>query len=164
MSVTDPRAEHVSGRPSCGARQWTTLVRGTAVTDPRCGTHAGKMGAMDHGDLIDLALSEGERAFVRAALLEWSGPTRPTDELAAVMGFASAESLGREVPMLLNQVETGGALRASDWRRVLLAVELSFASDVVGSGLDFSTTSGIPDEESIVILRGVQRELLDRGA
>ena len=24
---TDPRAEHVSGRPSCGARQWATLVR-----------------------------------------------------------------------------------------------------------------------------------------
>ncbi len=42
---------------------------------------------------------------------------------------------------------------------MLLAVEIVFASDVVGSGLDWATTSGIPDEESIAILRRLQRKL-----
>jgi hypothetical protein len=41
----------------------------------------------------------------------------------------------------------------------LLAAESVFASDVVGSGLDWPTTTGIPDAESIAILRGLQRKL-----
>jgi hypothetical protein len=52
-----------------------------------------------------------------------------------------------------------GAIEASGWRQVLLAVEVVFASDVVGSGLDWRITSGISDEESIAILRGLQRKL-----
>ena len=34
-----------------------------------------------------------------------------------------------------------------------------FASDVVGSGLDWRITSGISDEESVGLLRGLQRKL-----
>jgi hypothetical protein len=50
-------------------------------------------------------------------------------------------------------------MTADDWRRVLLSVEIVFASDVVGSGLDWRITSGISDEESVGLLRGLQRKL-----
>jgi hypothetical protein len=106
-----------------------------------------------------VVLDDGERRFLRAALLDWGGPARPTDELAAAMGFSSAESLSGEARALWKQIEARETLTKEEWRRVLLAVEIVFASDVMGSGLDFRFTSGIPDEEAIKILRSLQRKL-----
>jgi len=106
-----------------------------------------------------VVLDERERRFLRAALLDWGGPAHPTDELAAAMGFSSAEALSDEAWALWKRIEAGETLTTEDWRRVLLAVEIVFASDVVGSGLDFRFTSGIPDEEAIRILRSLQGKL-----
>jgi hypothetical protein len=75
------------------------------------------------------------------------------------MGFSSAESLSGEARALWQRIEAREVLTTEDWRQVLLAVEIVFVSDVVGSGLDFRFTSGIPDEEAIKILRGLQRKL-----
>lgn len=75
------------------------------------------------------------------------------------MGFTSAESLSREAWALWTRIEAGEALTVGEWRQALLAVEVVFASDVVGSGLDWRITSGISDEESIAILRALQRKL-----
>ena len=79
--------------------------------------------------------------------------------LAIAMGFTSADALSSEAWALWKQIEVGEPLAPEDWRRVLLAVEIVFASDVVGSGLDWHITSGIPDDESIRLLRGLQRKL-----
>jgi hypothetical protein len=100
-----------------------------------------------------------ERRFLRSALLDWGGPAHPTDELAVAIGFTSADTLSREAWALWERIEAGEALTTGDWRQVLLAVEIVFASDVVGSGLDWRITSGISDEESITTLRGLQRKL-----
>lgn len=51
-----------------------------------------------------------------------------------------------------------------DWVRTLLATEIVFASDVVGSGLDWPITSGLPDEETMHLLRSVQRKIPKAGA
>jgi hypothetical protein len=75
------------------------------------------------------------------------------------MGFTSADRLSGEARALWERIEAGEALTTSDWRQVLLAVEIVFASDVVGSGLDWRITSGISDEESLALLRGLQRKL-----
>ncbi len=40
-----------------------------------------------------------------------------------------------------------------------MSTEVVFASDVVGSGLDWPITTGITDEETIRLLRGLQRKL-----
>lgn len=106
-----------------------------------------------------VALDDRERQFLRAAMLEWGGPANPTDALALALGFTSAATMSRETWALWERIEAGQALSAQDWRRVLLAAEVVFASDVVGSGLDWPITSGIPDAESIAILRGLQRKL-----
>ncbi len=91
--------------------------------------------------------------------MDWSGPASPTDELAAAMGFSNAETLPREAWALWTRIEAGEKLTTNDWRQVLLAVEIVFASDVVGSGLDWRVTSGMSDEESIRVLRELQRKL-----
>lgn len=75
------------------------------------------------------------------------------------MGFSSASNLASEASALWKRIEAGQNLPPDDWRRVLLAVEIVFASDVVGAGLDWPTTSGFADEESVRLLRGLQRKL-----
>ena len=108
---------------------------------------------------VSVVLDDAERSFLRAALLDWGGPANPTDALAVAMGFTSADNLSDEAWALWERIEAGDPLATEDWRRVLLAAEIVFVSDVVGSGLDWEITSGISDEESITLLRGLQRKL-----
>jgi hypothetical protein len=99
-------------------------------------------------ELVQVDLDDDERAFLRAALLDWGGPAAPTNGIATAMGFSDAQRLSSETWSLWKQIEAGQGLSVPDWRRTLLAVEIVFASDVVGSGLDWSITSGISDEQS----------------
>jgi hypothetical protein len=41
---------------------------------------------------------------------------------------------------------------------LLFLTEISWASDLVGSGVDFSIVSGLTDDEAIKLLRSVQRK------
>lgn len=76
------------------------------------------------------------------------------------MGFDSKEDLWRgEGRRLREALDSGGSLTRSQWRKALLALEIVFASDVMGSGCDWSITTGISDEETIKLLRVVQRKL-----
>jgi hypothetical protein len=111
------------------------------------------------GNILDVAdepdavvLDDQELQFLRAAMLEWGGPANATDELAVALGFASVETMSGETWALWKRIEAGEVLSNRDWRRVLLAAEIVFASDVVGSGLDWPVTSGISDAESVAIL------------
>ncbi len=51
------------------------------------------------------------------------------------------------------------ALTDLDWARVLYLVESSWASDLVGAGLDFATVTGFSDTEAVGLLRGLQRKI-----
>ncbi|GAA3334482.1 hypothetical protein HP467_00430 [Curtobacterium albidum] len=44
--------------------------------------------------------------------------------------------------------------------RTLLATELVFVSDVVGSGTDWETTTGIRDADALRLLRSLQRKIV----
>jgi hypothetical protein len=123
------------------------------------GTEVWESSEVDHQRLVTVDLDDRERAFLRAALLDWGGPARPTQEFAVAMGFADAERLVSDTWSLWQRIDRGSALSIDDWRRVLLSAEVVFVSDVVGSGLDWRFTSGFSDEESIAILRGLQRKL-----
>ena len=117
------------------------------------------MEVMSTEEPIEVALDAEELRFLRAALLDWGGPARPTDEVAHALGFESASQVSDGTWALWKQIEERPALTIQEWRQVLLATEIVFASDVVGSGLDWATTSGIPDRESIEVLRRLQRKL-----
>ena len=75
------------------------------------------------------------------------------------MGFSGAKEMSREAWELWERIERNDQLSPEEWRKVLLAVEVVFASDVVGSGVDWPTTTGISDADSIAALRGLQRKL-----
>lgn len=110
-------------------------------------------------DMVAVELDNDERSFLRAGLLEWGGPASPTNAVAVALGFTSAKTMSREAWALWGRIERNEMLTADEWRRVLFAVEVAFASDVVGSGVDWPTTTGISDADSIAVLRRLQRKL-----
>lgn len=105
-------------------------------------------------------LDDRERRFVYRALHDWDGPAYPTDAFAVAMGFGSAATMPSECERLWERIDAGESLDAQDWRRVMVTAEVAFASDVVGVGIDWEIVSPFSDEESIAILRGLQRKLI----
>jgi hypothetical protein len=110
-------------------------------------------------EAVQVNLTTEERAFLRHGLAEWWGPARCTDQLAIGMGFEGRDHLHEDVARLREALKVGEPLSHEDWRRVLLATEVVFVSDVVGSGLDWSISSGFSDSDSIGLLRGIQRKM-----
>ena len=87
------------------------------------------------------------------------GPARGTDEVAVAIGFESMADLFARGDELRAKLSSNEPLMYEDWRRVLLATELVFCSDVVGSGLDWAITTGLSDVQTIMLLRSIQRKL-----
>jgi hypothetical protein len=75
------------------------------------------------------------------------------------MGFDGVEGLQVDGRRLSQSIRAGQPLSRKDWRRALVATEVVFASDVFGSGVDWSITTGLSDEETIRILRSLQRKI-----
>jgi hypothetical protein len=114
-------------------------------------------------DLLSPELTDAERRFLRWGVIEWGGPARCTEEMAVAMGFPSVQDLFDSTDRLIGAIESGAPLAAVDWLRVLLATEIVFASNTIGSGLDWSITSGFSDDESLALLRSVQSTLAGIG-
>ncbi len=104
-------------------------------------------------------LSEQELELLRCGLLEWSGPARGTEEFAVAMGFSDLGGLLQDSKRIRARLASGESLEPIDWARALLATEVAFASDVVGSGHEWSITTGFSDETTVRILRSIQRKL-----
>jgi hypothetical protein len=104
-------------------------------------------------------LTDDERALLASGLCEWGGPATPTDDIAILIGFESVQTLYAEGRSIARDIRSGEPLTPANWRRALLATELVFGSDLIGSGADWSATTGFTDEESIRLLRNVQRKL-----
>ena len=114
---------------------------------------------MPADDVFDLPLTDDERQLLWAGLVEWGGPARCTDEMAVAMGFAGVPDLFAQSDRITSALKLRQPLTRDDWVRTLLATEIVFASNVVGSGHDWSITTGISDEDSIRILRSVQTKI-----
>ena len=110
-------------------------------------------------ELIAIDLTDEERSVLRAGLVEWGGPARVTQELAVGMGFRDQEDLFRQGNRIRIDLEAGRPLSPLDWARTVLATEIVFASNLVGSGRDWSLTTGISDVDTLRILREIQRKL-----
>jgi hypothetical protein len=114
---------------------------------------------MDHSEPIDVELTADELRLLTAGLVEWGGPARCTEPLARAMGFTDVEDLFRQSDRLTATLRDAQPLSRRDWTRALLATEIVFASDVVGSGWDWHSTVGWSDEKTIHVLRQLQRKL-----
>jgi hypothetical protein len=115
---------------------------------------------MSRPDAVAVDLTPDERSLLSQGLNEWGGPATPTDALARVMGFAGTEDLlSGEGRSLQEALAHGEPLAGAQWRKALLATEIVFASDLVGSGVDWASATGLTDEETIKLLRMVQRKV-----
>jgi hypothetical protein len=110
--------------------------------------------------MVEFELTDEERFLLNRGLAEWGGPAYCTDALAVAMGFDSVADLAVQRDRLLRSLDTGAALSRWDWTRILFATEIVFASDVVGSGVEWPTTTGLSDAGSLEVLRGLQRKLV----
>lgn len=104
-------------------------------------------------------LEQSEVELLVRALLEWGGPAHASDELARGMGFAGTDDLMDKVRAFRQALRDDDPIDGVDWARILLAVEIAFASDLMGSGTEWRTTTGMSDEETVVALRSIQRKL-----
>jgi hypothetical protein len=104
-------------------------------------------------------LFDEERELLWRGLLEWGGPAECTEAMAIAIGFRGVTDLLEEGHRIADDLRAGRNLTKADWRRALLATEVVFASGVLGSGIDWSTTTGMDDGETVRVLRSVQRKL-----
>ena len=114
-------------------------------------------------DSAPFDLTDDEQELLWRGLLEWGGPASPTKSMAVAMGFRDVSDLLKEGSRIRKDIRERRPLTYSDWRRALLATEIVFASDVVGSGVEWSTTTGLEDEETMRMLRSIQRKLVATG-
>ncbi|TDO51450.1 hypothetical protein EV643_103187 [Kribbella sp. VKM Ac-2527] len=76
------------------------------------------------------------------------------------MGFISATDLPAQCSRIRSALVAWESLEPMDWARALLATEIAFSSDVVGSGYEWPTTTGWSDEVTVKTLRAIQRKLV----
>lgn len=110
---------------------------------------------------ISVDLTDDEREVLQRGLAEWGGPDGCTDALASVMGFRDRADLLERGERLHSALIRDDPLPAADWRRALRATEIVFVSDAFGSGKAWSATTGFSDEETIRLLRKLQRKIAD---
>ncbi len=104
------------------------------------------------------------KGFFVGASSNGVGLRRCTEEMAVAMGFGGVQDLFDSTNRLTKAIEDEVPLKAADWLRVLMCTEIVFASDAIGSGRDWSITSGFSDEESLILLRSVQSKLKGIGS
>ena len=111
-------------------------------------------------DRVAVPLADQERRLLSSGIAEWGGPARCTEEFATAMGCDTVADLHAERPRLMGAIGAARPLSRQDWQRVLVLTEVVFVSDLVGSGVEWETTTGLSDEVTIRLLRGIQRKLV----
>jgi hypothetical protein len=111
---------------------------------------------------IAVDLTESERALLVRGLNPWGGPARCSESLARAMGFEGLQSFAQEVRSILEALKTHKPLPPLDWLRALAATEIPFASYVLGCAADWRIGTGLSDEATLPVLRGLQVKLMRR--
>ena len=113
----------------------------------------------DPEELVTPELTDAERYVLNRGLVEWGGPAHCTEAMAIAMGFRSVGDLFVQADRMIDALEQGRPLSRRDWTRALLATEIVFVSDVLGSGQEWPITTGLDDVETLRTLRGLQIKL-----
>jgi hypothetical protein len=106
-----------------------------------------------------LSLSDEEALLMQQGLAQWGGPGSVSDPVAAFVGYPSAKAMDDDRPRL-NRLLAEGVMEPRDWRRVMLATEIAFVSDMYGAGVEWSIVTPFVDAQSVEILRRIQRKLI----
>ena len=113
----------------------------------------------DTSELRRLDLTEDERTLLYYGLIDWFGPAHGTDSLAVAIGFADLEDLSDQGGRIAEAIYEGEAVSRRDWSRAMFAAEVCFASDVLGTGSEFTVIHAGTDAHWIDVLRRLQRKV-----
>jgi hypothetical protein len=112
---------------------------------------------MTEPELIAIDLTDQERRFMVLALNEYGGPAKDAYQLLCpVVGQPNKDEWVRLINRLMESIEDNEPLSDLDWARALFLTEVSFASDLVGCGLDFERGA---DKHRLELLRSLQYKL-----
>jgi hypothetical protein len=143
-------ADRVGGiRPSATA---------AANTRAKKGHHAGlKIDSMtDSSELVAVDLTDREREFIQQALEQWTLSAADAPFPFQALGLSTWDEFGHLIVQLKRAVTDRESLTDLDWARALFLTEITWASGLVGAGLDFATVTGFSDTEAVRLLRGLQ--------
>jgi hypothetical protein len=107
-------------------------------------------------ELVAVDLTDREREFIQQALQQWGWSASDAPFPFQVLGLSSWEEFGKLTVRLQHAIANSERLTNLDWARVLFLTEITWASDLVGAGLDFATVTGFSDAEATTLLRGLQ--------
>jgi hypothetical protein len=109
--------------------------------------------------LVAVELTDDERNFIRQTLRQWESTAAGQPFPFQVLGLATWEEFGALTLRLEQAVSDREALTDLDWARALFLTEITWASDLIGSGLDFDVVTSFSDTEAVTLLRGLQRKI-----
>jgi hypothetical protein len=110
-------------------------------------------------ELIAIQLTDDERDFVEQTLEQWSLSAASTPFPFQVLGLSTWDEFGALTYRLERAAVEGAALTNLDWARLLFLTEVTFASDLIGSGVEHTLMTRFSDAEAINVLRGLQRKI-----
>jgi hypothetical protein len=116
---------------------------------------------MKDTELIDIELTEDEWLLLSYGLHEYGGPIRGQAVMARALGLSNLETFDHLVARLEAAIFHKQPLSKLDWARTVFLTEVSWASNLVGSGLDFR--SNFHDEEAAPLLRSIQWKIHRQG-
>ena len=149
----DEPPEHLGNHPD-----------GSCWTASRCGREPAPRppyapAADDDSKLVKLDLTWEERTLLCFGLKDWLGPASGTESLAVAFGFANLDDLADHGDQIAEAIFEGEAVSRRDWSRAMFAAEVCFASDVVGTGKEFTVIHGGSDADWFRALRDLQGKI-----
>ncbi|OBK43305.1 hypothetical protein [Mycobacterium kubicae] len=111
------------------------------------------------GEVVAIDLTDDERSLIIHGLNEYRGSAkRAMPLLTPLVGLSDTEEFSALLSRLIDGVKRKEPLSDLDWARAVFLTEIGWASDVVGSGIDFATN--IRDEKAAPLLRSIQRKVV----
>lgn len=108
-------------------------------------------------ELIAIDLTDDERMLLSQGLNEYGGPIRNQLVMVRALGLPDRASFDTLVDRLHTAISRMEPLSKLDWARAVFLTEVSWASNLVGSGLDFATS--VRDENAAPLMRSIQRKI-----
>jgi hypothetical protein len=108
-------------------------------------------------------LSEEQRRFLSTALDVWHGPASWRPLPITVLGYADWTEFDADIARMRTELDQAEPqFSVVEWTRILLLSEISFASNLLGAGVEFDIVTAWRDPEALPMLRSIQRALSGR--
>lgn len=108
-------------------------------------------------ELVDIDLTDDERTLLCQGLNEYGGPIRNQVVMVRALGLPDQTAFDNVVDRILTAISRKEPLSRLDWARAVFLTEVSWVSNLVGSGLDFATS--VRDENAAPLMRAIQRKI-----